>query len=66
MGRVELNVTELLNLAGSPQLKDVNNFRDEIISGLEGLKTTLQKELKSLKTSEIDNWAKKPHNNYYL
>ena len=63
--RIELNVKEVLDVTGNPRLKDAKNFTDEIISGLKGLTTTLENELKLLQTSDIDSWEIKPHEIIY-
>ena len=60
-GRLEVDVTELHDLGGIQQLKDVHNFTEEVRKGLIKLQGALQTEFQSLDVSAMDQWERKPY-----
>ena len=60
-GRLEVDVTELHDLGGIQQLKDVHNFNEEVKKGLNKLHSTLQTEFLSLDVSAMGGWERKPY-----
>ena len=60
-GRLEIDVTELRDLGGIQQLKDINNFKKEVSEGLQRLEGTLQDEFMHMQVSSMSQWEQKPY-----
>ena len=61
-GRLEIDVTELRDLGGAQQLKDIHNFNEEVTKGLQKLEAMLKEEfLSSMDVSAMDQWERKPY-----
>ena len=61
MGKLELNVKELHDLGGIHQLRNVSNFTEEVVKGLNNLESKLHKEFNTIDAKDIHEWPIKPY-----
>ena len=61
MGKLELNVKELHDLGGIHQLRNVSNFTEEVVRGLNNLESKLHKEFNTIDAKDIHEWPIKPY-----
>ena len=64
-GRLEIDVTELRDLGGIQQLKDIHNFKEEVSKGLQRLESTLQEDFMGMCISSMCKWEKRPYDIHF-
>ena len=60
-GNLQLDLTELLQLGGVRQLRNLTYFTEELNKGLDNLYSTLRAEFEDMSVAEIQTWQTRPN-----
>ena len=60
-GNLQLDLTELLQLGGVRQLRNLTYFTEELNKGLDNLYSTLRAEFEDMSVAEIQKWQTRPN-----